>query len=65
MPSDGFTFGPTSRVWCGVRAVVDLGGVSGAGRGIDTIARGRLEANNAKPKAFSNNRMYSHTLNPF
>ena len=65
MPSDGFTFGPTSRIWCEFRAVVDFGGVSGAGRGTETIARGRLEANSAKPKALSNNRMYSHTWNPF
>jgi len=33
-------------------------------RGIETTARGRLEANIAISKEFSNNRMYSHTLNP-
>ena len=43
MSSDGATVGPTSHISCGFRAAVDLlGELSGAGRGIETIARGRL-----------------------
>jgi len=59
--------GPPSdppHVSCGFRAAVDLGEVSGAGRGIQTISCGRVEANIAIPKAFSHNQMYSHTMNP-
>jgi hypothetical protein len=35
-----------------------------AGRGIEMIARGRLDLNIAIPKHFSNNIMYGHALNP-